>query len=187
MNPLDWWKCGDDVLCLKSTLWWTVEVHTIEQWSIVRHDYGWYTFSRKQVSQMVQCLVMMWRCHSVDVWKLAEVVCNDQIFVAWIISKEPIPTFTHGSVRTLCGCSISTVIFVLSMQVRHLFNVVSHISFHAGPVQTHVLTKFKDLLIPSWLLCKSAMIESLQLVRITTLSPFISKSPLIESSSLKSQ
>ena len=41
--------------------------------------------------------------------------------------------------------------------------------------------------MPSWLLCRSAMIDSLHELGIMTLSPFITRSPLIESSSLKSQ
>ena len=53
------------------------EFFTVEGWSVVGHDDGWYAFGQKQVSQVSQRLLVVSRCDGKDERKLGEIICNN--------------------------------------------------------------------------------------------------------------
>ena len=110
-----WWRCLMDKVELSGKL---SELFAIERRSVGGHNYSWHAFSRKQVSQVHQYLGMVCGCYLVDIWKPAEIICNDKNFVAWIILEvihTPLFPGSWGDLMWMVGS------LVLSMHVRHLF------------------------------------------------------------------
>ena len=74
MNPIDWWKCSEDIWCLKSEFSHAkhLEFFTIEGWSIVSHDDSWYAFGRKQISAGISASFggeSMWQERWMETWR----------------------------------------------------------------------------------------------------------------------
>ena len=105
--------------------------------SVVRHDNGGYAFSCKKFPQVSDGLEMMWRCHWKHVWELAKVICYYEVFFPKMVLKEVNTYLYSRSVRELMGLQGLDWYIAALNACQALLDVVGHICFHAGPVNTH--------------------------------------------------
>ena len=107
----------------------------IEWRSIVRHDNGRYAFSCKEFPQVGNGLEMMCRCHWKHIQEL-EVICYYEVLFSQMVLKEVNTYLYPRSRRDLMGLQgLDWYIAALNAH-QTLLDVVSHICFHAGPVNT---------------------------------------------------
>ena len=111
-----------------------LEFFTIEGWSIVGHHNRWYSFGRKQISQVSQRLLVVSWCDREDEWELGEIICNDQKFLSWVILKEIHTYFYPRSSWDFMWMQGFYWHLCIIDACHTPFDVVHHISFHSWPV-----------------------------------------------------
>ena len=120
MNPFDWWKCSEDVWCLKSnSLAKRLNYSPLKggPLSVITRD-GMPLVENRSLRYL--SIFLWWvdvtRKMNKNLGKWSATIKNFCPESSW---KKSIPTFIQGPAGTSCGCRVSTGIFALSMHVTH--------------------------------------------------------------------
>ena len=156
---MDWWKWGDDMVCMKSNS----QANLLNSSPLNGGPLSDITIagtpsavksSRRWLMVLKWCADATGKMYG-NLLKLSTII---RYFFPWWSWKKSIPNLTWGPGGTSWGmqCLYGKITALNACQAS--LDIVCHISFYPLPIDTHILAKANALLIPVWLLLRLSMI-----------------------------